>query len=125
MIAFHGDQFRYNPELKSSSIYEEDDILFSLNKEGVNSEKGKEILSKWLEKKEKEADESESKYSRLKYFIGVAELYYRLGLHVEAMLYVEDAWDMIDCYMRNDGSKELGLLVTYLIYLDEELENKI
>lgn len=124
MIAFHGDKFEYKPKPESIFIHEDDDIIVSLRKEGLDSEKGKEILSNWLDKKQKEADESESKYSRIKYAISVAEFYFRLELFVEAMMYVEDAWNIIDNKMRNDDSKELEILVTYLMYLNEELDEK-
>ena len=122
MIAFHGDNFEYKPE--TLSIYEEDDIVTSLKEEGIGSEKGKEILSDWLDKKQKEADESESKYSRIKYAISVAEFYFRLELFVEAMMYVEDAWSIVDNEMRDDDSDELEIMVTYLIYLNEKLDEK-
>ncbi len=125
MISFYGDRFDYSPDIfkqESFMTHQYDEIILYLKNEGINSEKGKKTLDNWLDKKQAELNESNDVYSRLKYYVSVAEFYFRLGIYTESMMYVEDAWVLINNEMTEDESDELEILATHLAFLEEQLD---
>ncbi|MES2985667.1 MAG: hypothetical protein V4686_00900 [Patescibacteria group bacterium] len=91
----------------------------------TSPKEAQELYMQWIDEKQKEMDESQSEYSRLKYNIDVAELLFEANLIEDALIYCESAWEIVSNEIQDlDPSRisnELLDLCTRLDIISDEI----
>lgn len=115
MISFESSN---NPEIPTQ------EQVISLFKEEGETIESKKLYSLWFQEEQKKADESDSKYSRLKLNITVALLLFKSNMSEDAYTYLDDAMDMFEneSYGFNEDNIPEELLAIKVI-LDKIIED--
>jgi hypothetical protein len=116
----------FSPE-SGPKIPTKEEVVSMFKEQGETLEAIKKY-TEWFDAKHKEADESQSEYSRLKFNIEVAGLLLEAGMKQDAGEYMDGAWDIVENEVGRVGvenmSEELKALEEGLITLGKMFDSE-
>lgn len=124
MISFHEN---HKPQEFGPQIPTEDEIISMMKEFGEYSSEAMDTFSIWYLNKERECDESESKYSQLQFNIDVGNFCLKVGMIDKAIESNSQAWNFVNevRFGENKVTDEFLDMYNNLLELSDKIDKKI
>lgn len=123
MISFHENHI---PQEFGPQIPNEEEIVSVMQEYGEFSSEAMDTFSIWYLNKQRECNESNDKYSKLKFNMDVASLFLKAGAIDSARNYCNKAWSFVNevKFGENDSTDDFLDMYKDLLELSDKIDKK-